>query len=174
MSQVVSQRCICKPTVQQVSGIKSLIDAGVKQGAMLPRALMELYEGIRDFHVYVDEQGVGGCCALHVDMRELAEVRSLVVREDLRGSGIGAHLVEACLVEARALGISRVYALTRVNGFFQRLGFHEVDRRSLPTKVFNDCVRCHLFPECDEIAMVRDVNAGGADTVPAADESDLG
>jgi amino-acid N-acetyltransferase len=107
-------------------------------------------------------------------MRDLAEVRSLVVREDLRGMGIGAQLVEACIEEARTLGLSRVYALTRVRNFFERLGFQEVDRRTLPTKVFNDCVRCHLFPGCDEIAMVRDVNAGAADSVSAADESGRG
>lgn len=162
MSQLVSQRRVVKPMVRHVAEIKSLIDAGVRQGAMLPRALLELYESLRDFHVYLDEHGVGGCCALHLDMGDLAEVRSLVVREDLRGVGVGAQLVEACVAEARRLGISRVYALTRVKGFFERQGFREIDRHALPTKVFNDCVRCHLFPDCDEIAMVRDLNLADA------------
>lgn len=155
---------IRKPVVTQVPEIKSLIDAGVKQGAMLPRALLELYESVRDFHVYVDERGVGGCCALHVDMDDLAEIRSLVVREDLRGQGIGLRLLEACLDEARDLDIARVYALTRVRGFFERQGFREVDKRELPSKVFNDCVRCHLFPACDEVALVRDLKAPASAT----------
>lgn len=151
---------IRKPRVGDVPAIKTLIDREAARGSMLARTAMELYENIRDFHTYVDRDGVAGCCALHVDAGELAEVRSLVVREDLRGRRIGAKLVNACVEEARELGVRRVYALTRAPGFFEKLGFKEIDKRELPHKVFRDCVRCPLFPMCDEVAMVRDFEAG--------------
>ncbi len=142
----------------EIADVKRLIDVASKNGAMLPRPVMELYENARDFHVYVDEDGIGGCCALHIDTAELAEIRSLAVREDLRKQGLGATLLSACLDEARKLEIGRVYALTRVPGFFIKNGFGEIDKHELPHKVFNDCIRCPLFPDCDEVAVVRDLD----------------
>ena len=147
---------IRKPKVREMPGVKALLDQAAAEGAVLPRLLPELYENCRDFMVYVDEQGIGGCSALHIDMMDLAEVRSLVVRDDLRGKGVGAALVQAELEEARRLEIARVYALTRVESFFLKLGFRVVDRADLPYKVFKDCMRCRLFPGCDEIAVVHD------------------
>jgi pyrroline-5-carboxylate reductase len=148
-------KVIRKPKLDEVVAIKQLLDNAAQQGDLLRRPLMELYENVRDFYTYVDEQGVGACCALHIDTPELAEVRSLVVRPDLRGTGIGGRLMERCLDEARNLKISRVYALTRRPSFFTRYQFDEIDKHSLPHKVFNDCIRCPLFPDCDEVAMVR-------------------
>jgi len=123
----------------------------------LPRELPELYENVRDFYVYADAEGLGGCVALHIDMIDLAEVRSLVVRADLRGRGIGTKLLDAVLNEARSLAIARVYAFTRMPGFFAANGFTEVDKGELPYKVFKDCLRCRLFPGCDEIAMAKEL-----------------
>ncbi len=148
-----------------------MLDDAVEAGQVLPRALPEIYENVRDFTVYVDETGVGGCAALHIDTAELAEVRSLVVRHDLRGRGIGQRLLAATVAEAERLGLQRVYTLTRVPAFFLRSGFHVIDRDALPHKVFKDCLRCPLFPGCDEVALdrplaVRNVGAGVA--VPAS------
>jgi amino-acid N-acetyltransferase len=138
--------------------MKELIDGEVRRGSLLPRTLPELYENLRDFQVYADEQGVGGCCALHIDLPYLAEVRTLVVREDLRSRHIGTRLLEACLDEARRLGLPQVYALTRATTFFERHGFRRIEKDTLPHKVFRDCLRCHLYPKCDEIAMTCDID----------------
>ncbi len=146
-----------KPKLTEVVAIKALLDEAVSQGSVLPRELPELYENVRDFYVYIDENGLGGCAALHIDMVDLAEVRSLVVHESLRGRGIGEQLVAAVLGEAQRLNIARVYALTRVPGFFLKSQFREVDKLELPYKVFKDCIRCRLFPGCDEVAVVRDL-----------------
>jgi amino-acid N-acetyltransferase len=148
-------KTIRKPKLTEVVEIKRLLDAAAKTGDVLPRPVMELYETVRDFVVYVDEQGMGGCCALHIDTEDLAEIRSLVVRGDLQRQGIGTNLLNACLDEARSLDIDRVFALTRAPGFFIRQGFHEIDKHELPHKVFQDCVRCTLFPDCDEVAVIR-------------------
>jgi len=147
-----------KPRVTEVESIKKLIDDAVAGGSVLPRDLHELFENVRDFYVYADDfGGIGGCVALHIDTIELAEVRSLVVRDDLRGQGIGEKLLEAVVREAQDLDIARVYALTRVVPFFTKNGFHIVDKNELPYKVFKDCLRCRLFPGCDEVAVVVDI-----------------
>lgn len=158
-------KVIRKPKLTEVVGIKRLLDSAAQQGDLLRRPLIELYENARDFYTYVDENGIGACCALHIDMIDLAEIRSLVVREDLRGTGIGGRLLERCLDEARSLNIAKVYALTRRPSFFLRYDFVETDKHELPHKVFNDCVRCPLFPDCDEVAVVRTLVPGAAGVV---------
>ena len=96
---------IRKPKLTEIVGMKALLDEAASEGQVLPRRLAEMFENARDFHVYVDEMGVGGLAALHIDLVDLAEVRSLVVRKDLRGTGIGRLLVEAAMVVARLMDI---------------------------------------------------------------------
>ena len=137
--------------------MKRLLDLEAENGTVLSRELPELYENVRDFYVYADNDGLGALGALHIDMIDLAEVRSLVVRPDLRGKNIGRQILEANVAEAKQLDIARVYVLTRVPTFFEKSGFRLVDKTELPYKVFKDCTRCPLFPGCDELAMVRDL-----------------
>lgn len=151
------QAPIRKPAATDVQAITALIDEASGNGMLLPRPVTEVVEFLRDFHVYIDNDKVAGCCALHLDTAKLAEIRSLVVAPGLRGKGAGKALVEACLAEARRLGIPRVYALTRSASFFERRGFYEIDKHDLPQKVFKDCVRCPKFPDCDEVAMIYDI-----------------
>jgi len=94
-----------------------------------------------------------GTCALGICWEELAEVRSLAVLEDRQGEKGGTSLVEACLGDARSLGLKRVFTLTYVPGFFERMGFKKIGKSSLPHKVWADCLKCHKFPDCDETAM---------------------
>lgn len=148
-----------KARLSDMAMVKVLIDGGVGDDALLPRTLIELCENVRDFHVYEEDGVILGCCALHVDMQNLAEVRSLVVHEDRRGTGVGSALLRACLDEARCLEVEKVYALTRLPAFFEREGFWVIDKHELPSKVFRDCVRCPKFPDCDEVAVIRDAPA---------------
>ena len=151
---------IRKPRLTEIVVMKALLDEAAAEGQVLPRRLAEMFENARDFFVYVDSTGVvGGLTALHIDLVDLAEVRSLVVRNDLRGAGIGRRLVEAALEEARQVEIERVYTFTRIPEFFARLGFIEVDRAELPYKAFKDCLQCPLFPDCDETALIRELSS---------------
>jgi len=144
-----------KPGVSDVPLMKALLDDAAAAGHVLPRESHEMYENLRDFLVCRTDGGrVAGMVALHIDGADLAEVRSLVVGAAWQGKGIGAMLTRAAVDEARHLGIRRVYALTRIPGFFFRLGFEEIDRLDLPSKVFKDCARCPLLPQCDETAVI--------------------
>jgi amino-acid N-acetyltransferase len=136
--------------------IRELINLFSQRGDMLPKALMEIYEDLRDFFVFADgDDKVLGCCALHLFWEDLAEIRSLAVKEPNSRQGIGAALVAACLEEARTLGISKVFTLTNKPGFFEKQNFHQVDRAELPHKIWAACVKCVKFPDCDEVALVR-------------------
>jgi amino-acid N-acetyltransferase len=127
---------------------------------MLPKALIEIYEHLRDFFVYVDDQeNVLGCCALHLFWEDLAEIQSLAVEETEKLKGIGTSLVAACLAEARSLGITKIFTLTYKKEFFEKQGFQEIDRSELPHKIWAACVKCVKFPDCDEIALVHNLNS---------------
>jgi amino-acid N-acetyltransferase len=114
---------------------------------------MDIFEAIRDFYVFVEGERVVGAAALNICWEDLAEVRSLVVDENHNGRGIGRYLVEACIAEARQLGIGRVFALTYQQTFFEKLGFQVIEKSELPQKIWGDCIKCAKFPECDEIAL---------------------
>jgi amino-acid N-acetyltransferase len=144
---------IRKAILQDARQIHKLLLTYARDGLVLSRSLMEIFESIRDFYVFVDAGRVVGAAALNICWEDLAEVRSLVVHQDFGGMGIGRDLVEACLSEARTLGIGRVFALTYQQVFFEKLGFSVIEKSELPQKIWGDCIKCAKFPECDEIAL---------------------
>jgi amino-acid N-acetyltransferase len=148
---------IRKAKLTDVKAIQSLVNQYADSGQMLPRTLNELYDHLRDFHVYENQNALVGVCALHVSWEGLAEVRSLAVRNDNVKKGIGSELVRHCLEEAAQLEIARVFVLTYQAGFFKKLGFTEVDKKELPHKIWTDCLNCVKFPNCDEIALAMDL-----------------
>jgi amino-acid N-acetyltransferase len=140
--------------------IHALINQYAGKELMLPRTLLSVYENIRDFHVAAEGERVLGCSALHFTWGDMAEVRSLAVDETAGKRGIGRALVEANIAEAKEHGLVQVYAFTYVTDFFSKLGFRVVPHESMPRKVWMDCVNCHKFNCCDEVAMVRDLIDG--------------
>lgn len=146
-----------RPRLQDAPAIQRLINSFADQGEMLPRSLSEVYENLRDYLIAEEDGELVGCCALHVMWEDLAEVKSLAVREDHRRTGIGQQLVRACLEEARTLGVPRVFLLTYIPDFFRRFGFCQVEKAGLPQKVWMECVRCPRFPDCGEVGMVLDL-----------------
>src|SRR5262249_50226858 len=83
----------------------------------------------------------------------------LAVAEDAHGGGVGRRLVEACWESARGLEIATVFTLTYVAEFFEKCGYHRIDKADLPHKIWNECVRCPLFPSCNEVAPIRSLPA---------------
>lgn len=147
---------IRKAVVGDVANMQKLINSFADRGDLLPKSLNQLYEDIRDFFVIDADGQISGTCALHINWGDLAEVKALTVMDSLQGKGMGRKLVETCLDEARALGISRIFALTYKPEFFHRLGFRTVDKAELPQKVWNECIHCVKFPDCGEVAVILD------------------
>ncbi|HEX2988782.1 MAG TPA: N-acetyltransferase [Chloroflexota bacterium] len=147
-----------KARIGDVPVMHRLVNEHAEAGVMLGRPLSELYENLRDFWVIDDEDGVViACCSLHINWADLAEVRSLAVDKRYQRRGLGSRLVAACLEDAQRMGLGRVYALTREATFFESVGFTRIGVNELPRKVWGECIRCPKFPECDEVAVVRDL-----------------
>ena len=141
--------------VSDASSMHQLISHFADKGEILPRALSEIYEHIRDYFVVREGGRVIACAALHVTWVDLAEIRSLAVDEMEQNQRIGSLLIQACLEEANELGIPRVFCLVREPAFFEKHGFKLIDKMELPQKVWVECYRCPKFPSCDEVALIR-------------------
>lgn len=144
-----------KAKISDVSRIHKLVNRFAEKGEMLPRALSELYENVRDFIVIRQGEDVIACAALHIYWTDLAEIRAVAVSEESQNRGMGTRLLEACLKEAKELGVSTLFCLTYKPAFFEKLGFRQVDKMELPRKIWVECYRCPKFPNCDEVALVH-------------------
>jgi amino-acid N-acetyltransferase len=146
-----------KARVEDVPLIRQLINIYARQEVMLPRAMGELYELVRDFYVIEEDDRIIACCALHVTWEDYAEILSLAVAPDKTRKGYGSRILEACLGEVSQLGIRHVVTLTYVSDFFKHYGFKVVDKAVLPHKLWSMCVKCPRFPDCNETAMMKDM-----------------
>lgn len=121
-----------------VPEIAVLLDAYARRGLVLPRAIDQLYRHVREFHVAVDAEGVAGCGGLRIYSPVLAEVTALAVAERWQGRRVGRRIVERLVEEARLFGVRRVFALTRQEPFFLRLGFRTIELEAIPEKLAAD------------------------------------
>jgi amino-acid N-acetyltransferase len=157
----IEQLQAVKAEIHDARDIHDLINLYAQRGDMLPRTMGEVFENLRDFFVVREASGEFlGCAALHIVWADLAEIKSLAVRELAQGRGVGSVLVEAAVTEAGNIGLERVFALTYRPAFFERLGFVQANVMTLPRKVWNECYRCPKFPSCNEIALVRELGGG--------------
>jgi amino-acid N-acetyltransferase len=154
----MENKMIRKAQISDVKDIQKLLMKYASQGDMLSRSLSELYESLRDFYVFTDGNALLGTAALHIVWDDLAEVRSVAVAEEAGRKGIGSELVQACISEARQIGLRRIFCLTYKPDFFAKFGFRLVDKSELPHKVWGDCIKCVKFPDCDENAMILNLD----------------
>ena len=146
-----------KATIDDVEKIYKLINDFAAKNVMLPRSLSELYENIRDYFVFIQDDTLVGCAALHIFWKDLAEIKSVAVMETTQRKGIGRKLVRVCIREAHKLRISKMFVLTYVPEFFEKCGFRKVEKETLPHKIWSECVKCHKFPDCGEIPLILEL-----------------
>jgi amino-acid N-acetyltransferase len=150
---------IRKASIKDVKAIHELLQEYGKKEELLARPLSELYDHVRDFSVYMDENNkqMIGCCAMQFCWEDLAEIRSLAVLPEHIGKNIGTKLVETVLEEAKSFRVKKVFTLTYKPNFFKQFGFVKIERSDLPLKIWTDCIICIKFPDCDEIAMMKEL-----------------
>lgn len=148
-----------RANMDDVKNIHALLLQTAQKGLLLPRALIHLYSHIRNFQVIENAHNqLVACSALAPIWEDLGEICSLVVREDLRGQGLGRRIVHACLADSKILHIKSIFALTYQENFFTKLGFSIVDKAVLPQKIWADCVHCPKYPDCDETAVLLNLD----------------
>jgi amino-acid N-acetyltransferase len=146
--------------VEDAPAIYALLATFSTEGKLLPRPVADIQARIANFIVVELNGSVAACGALRDFGNNLNEIRSLAVRRDLAGQGIGSRLVRALLdkAEERTGGEQgHVFALTYRVAFFRRLGFRVIDKYTFPPKIWSDCCVCPKKDHCDETAVVIDV-----------------
>ena len=141
--------------VGDVESIYTLLAPFAEKQIILHRDRDNIFQHLQEFLVAeYDNQLVGVVCA-HIYGQHLAEVRSLVVKPEYQHHGVGRLLVLGCEQWLAGLGVSKVFALTYVTGFFIKQGYRIVSKESLPHKIWTVCVHCERFADCDEVAVEK-------------------
>ncbi|MCV6608839.1 MAG: N-acetyltransferase [Campylobacterales bacterium] len=144
-----------KPTILDIPEMETLVKPYVEDGIILLRTSDEIANMIRSYTVAKQNNKIVGFGALHIYSTTLAEVRMLVVHQDMQNQKIGQKIVSSMIEEGKRLGIKEILTLTYNDHFFQKLGFHTIEKTEVPEhKVWEDCTKCKRFPECNEIALI--------------------
>lgn len=139
--------------MSDVDAIENIVKYWADQGENLPRSRYSIVHDIQDFVVAELDGQVIGCACLYIYQTGLAEIRSVGVMPDSQGHGQGRAMIQYLLEQASHIELARVIVMTRVPDFFNKLGFTNTPKESLPEKVIKDCDICPKKHACDEISM---------------------
>jgi amino-acid N-acetyltransferase len=131
--------------VGDVRSIRDLVRP-LAGNTLTPKDAVAYYEALQQFLVAEDPDVPGriiGCGALHVMWDELAEVRTLAVHPDFTKRGLGGHLLEALIDDARALGLRRIFCLTFEVEFFKHHGFAVIEGQAAEPEVYVELLRSY-------------------------------
>ena len=146
---------LTKPTLLHIEQMQEIVKEEVSNGTILYRSDDEIATNIRSYTIALENKKVIGYGALHIHTKTLAEIRSPIIEKNHRGLGVGRKIVKDLLKEAKSLKLKDVFTLTYEKEFFERLGFSEIPKESLPEqKIWADCIKCKHFPVCNEVSLI--------------------
>lgn len=137
--------------------ISRITAAYAESGIMLKRAPENIIENIRNFFVAEIGGRVVGCCAISFFTLHLAEIRTLAVCDAYKRNGVGTMLVNKAEGILREEGVRSSFVLTLSPEFFLGLGYKTVSKEMFPQKIWRDCTTCPKLMECDEVAMLKEL-----------------
>ena len=147
-----------KPNVLDIEKMQSLVVPDVENGNILDRNSNEMATTIRSYTAVKLNDEIVGFIALHIHTVELAEIRSLVVKDEYRNKGIAKILIQKTIDEAKNIQLKRLLVLTYKKNLFESFNFVEIAKESIPeTKIWADCIKCKHFPICDEVSLTLDI-----------------
>jgi amino-acid N-acetyltransferase len=126
-----------------VRAIREIVEPLTQSRRIVAKEAVTYYEAVHEFRVVEVAGEVVGCGALHVMWEDLAEVRTLAVRAEHHGQGLGSALLSALLQDARDIGVQRVFCLTFETAFFGRHGFVPIDGQAVDPEVYAELLRSY-------------------------------
>lgn len=147
-----------KASLSDVAQMQQLVKPEVESGIILPRSDDDIATNIRSYTLAFDNEMLVGFTALHIHSPVLAEIRSLIVAPQYQSQKIGTTLVQKTVKEAKDLHLKQILALTYKQTFFEKHGFVEIPKESLPDhKIWADCIKCKHFPVCNEVSLIKTI-----------------
>jgi amino-acid N-acetyltransferase len=147
-------------TKADAAAVNRLIADNLEVGHLLPRTIEEILEHAPRFIVAEHDGTVIACAELAPLSATVAEVRSLVVDEQVRGNQIGPRLVTELASAGASRGFATLCAFTHQPSHFVKLGFTIVPHMWLPEKIAHDCTSCPLFRRCGQYAVTLPLRSG--------------
>jgi amino-acid N-acetyltransferase len=123
--------------------IRELVRPLAETRVLVSKDAVTYYESLQQFRVAEVDGQLVGCGALHVMWEDLAEIRTLAVSPQAKGTGVGSALLEALVQDARDLGLRRLFCLTFELDFFTRHGFAPIDGQAVTPEVYAELVRSY-------------------------------
>ncbi len=136
---------------------------------LLPRSMSDIVQNIDRFLVCERNGMIVGTVSWQIlpeigaPRQPSVEVKSLAVKRNLRRTGIGRALVLGAISRIKPLYPAQVVVLTFSPGFFRKMGFKEVPKKSLMHKIYMGCINCSKYHSpftCPEIAMALQMRKG--------------
>jgi amino-acid N-acetyltransferase len=147
-------------TKADAAAVNRLIADNLEVGHLLPRTIEEILEHAPRFIVAEHDGAVIACAELAPLSATVAEVRSLVVDEQVRGNQIGPRLVTELASAGAARGFATLCAFTHQPSHFVKMGFTIVPHMWVPEKIAHDCTACPLFRRCGQYAVTLPLRDG--------------
>ena len=126
-----------------VKAIRELVDSYAAPGKMLTKETVTLFESVQEFTVAEEDGVIVGCGALHILWEDLAEVRTVAVKQGRHKKGIGHKILERIIERAREVGVERIFCLTFQTEFFGRHGFEEIHGTPVDPDVYQQLLRSY-------------------------------
>lgn len=125
---------IRRATINDIGGILDLISPLEQQGILVRRSREQLEMEIDKFTIIQRDNLTIACAALYPFPEEsIGEMACVAVHPDYRSSSRGEELLQRVALQARQMGLSKLFVLTtRSIHWFQERGFMPVDVDQLP------------------------------------------
>lgn len=151
-----------KACLLDVDNIDLLLIDEVKRGNILHRDKSEISQNIRSYTLAIqtknNNESIIGLSALHIHNQYLGEIRSLIVSPNFRNKGVGQEIIKSLIEEAKNIGLKEVLVLTFKAKLFETIGFTKENKENMPEqKIWQDCIKCKLFPKCEEILLIKHI-----------------
>lgn len=148
MADGASGRGGAGPTIRwartpDVRAIRAIVAPMAQSRVLIAKEAVTYYEALQQFRVAELDGEVVGCGALHVMWEDLAEIRTLAVRPEAKGAGVGSALLDALGEDARQLGVRRLFCLTFEVDFFRRHGFEPIEGQAVDPEVYAELLRSY-------------------------------
>lgn len=119
-------------------------------------------EGLGSFLVIRDGREIIGCAGLEIHGR-IGLLRSVAVKKERQGQGLGMTLISRVFNLARNRNIKKLYLLTSNSSqFFSRFGFERIERNKIDP-VLQQADMFTYCCACSSDVMVKDLNNGERD-----------
>jgi argininosuccinate lyase/amino-acid N-acetyltransferase len=160
-AQRAAAMSVRRARMSDVDSISELVEFWANKGEILPRSRDNIIHDIQNFVVAEVDGTVVGCASLYIYQTGLAEIRSVVVHEEVHQQGQGQALVQYLLEFANQIELQKIIVLTYIPAYFLALGFHNIEKSSLADNIIEDSEQSPHKDPADEVAMEYIVDRSG-------------